>query len=110
MFEKAKLVLAAMYMQMTMAMQKFDESDKGMLDAVEIVKALGLIVVIGAIMVFIADKTLIATGTPSNAYLYNFSNNTLSAASTGSSFVVILIIAFIGSIAIGYMYFFGKKR
>jgi hypothetical protein len=79
---------------------------RGIMDAVEIVKALVMIVVIGAIGVFIADKTLTATGTPSNNYLYNFSNNTLKSADTGSQFLVILIIAFIGGIAITYLALF----
>jgi len=36
--------------------------------------------------------------------------NILSAGETGSSFVVILIIAFIGGIAISYLAIFGRKR
>ena len=84
--------------------------ERGITDAVEIVKALGLIVVIGAIFVFIADRVLTATGTPTNTYLHNFSNQTLSAADTGSGFIIILIIAFIGGIAISYLYMFTGKR
>ena len=85
--------------------------ENGMGDVIEIVKTLVLIVVIGAIGVFIADKTMTATGTPANTTLANISRNILDASSTGSSFIVILLIAFIGGIAISYLAFFtGRGR
>ncbi len=90
--------------------KQFETSEQGLTDAVEIVKSLGLIVVIGAIFIFIADKVILATGTPSNTYLSNFSNHTLQSADTGSSFIIILIISFIGGIAISYLYLFTGNR
>lgn len=91
-------------------MDAFRLGESGIMDAVDIIKGLVMIVVIGAIGVFVADRTLTATGTPTNQGLRNFSNNTLSAGDTGSSFVVILVIAFIGGIAISYLAFFGGKK
>lgn len=81
----------------------FKRCESGMMDAVNIVMALVMIVVVGAIGIFIADKTMTATGTPSNNTLTAMLVNFLSAGNTGSSFVVILIIAFIGGIAISYL-------
>lgn len=91
-------------------MKAFMDGERGLTDAVEIIKGLVMIVVIGAIGIFVGDKVLTTTGTPANARLYNMSNNTLSAGDTGSSFVVILVIAFIGGIAISYLAFFGGSR
>ena len=109
MFEKEVAMVKPYADKVKAGIQKFKDGEGGLTDVVEIVKALGLIVVIGAIMIFIADRVVTTTGTPTNANLSAFQNNTLGAAQTGSSFIVILIIAFIGSIAIGYMAFFGKK-
>ena len=110
MFEKEVAMVKPYADKVKAGVQKFKDGEGGMTDVVEIVKSLGLIVVIGAIMIFIADRVVTTTGTPTNANLSAFQNNTLGAAQTGSSFVVILIIAFIGSIAIGYMAFFGGKK
>ena len=97
--EKAKAMLHA-----------FKVGESGIMDAVEIVKALVLIVVVGAIGVFVADRTLTATGVPTNKSLVNFSQNTLNAGDTGSSFIIILVIAFIGGVAISYLAFFTGAR
>lgn len=83
---------------------KFERSEGGLMDAVNIVLALVMIVVVGAIGIFIADTTMTATGTPTNGTLTAMLVNFLSAGQTGSSFVVILIIAFIGGIAISYLF------
>lgn len=96
------------------------EDHKGLTDAIHIVMALVMIIVVGAIGVFIADRTLTATDTDGNASngltlgnatLGSMLVNFLSAGNTGSSFVVILVIAFIGGIAISYLLgMFGRKR
>lgn len=80
------------------------DDDKGLMEVVDIVLALVMIVIVGAIGVYIADTTLDATGTPTNAVLNTTQNNILSAGSTGSSFVIILIIASIGGLAITYLF------
>lgn len=86
--------------------KKFDpfHSEHAMTEAVEIVLALVMIVVVGAIGIFIADKTVTATGTPAQANLSAMQTDILGAGETGSSFIVILIIAFIGGVAISYMF------
>ena len=89
---------------------KFRSDQRGLQDAVNIVLALVMIVVVGAIGIFVADKTVTATGTPSNANLSAMRTSLLSAGETGSSFVVILVIAFIGGIAIAYMFGMMGKR
>lgn len=101
----------------------FVVGESGITDAVDIIKGLIMIVVIGAIGVFIADRTLRATAINTRmvnatdetnrttaAALANMSTNTISAADTGSSFVIILVIAFIGGIAISYLAFFGGSK
>lgn len=88
---------------------KLKKNEKGLSDAVNIVMALVMIVVVGTIGLFIADETITATGTPTNASLANMLGNLTSATQTGSSFIVILIIAFIGGIAISYMFLMQKK-
>lgn len=89
---------------------KFMSDERGLQDAVNIVLALVMIVVVGAIGIFIADRTVTATGTPTNANLSAMQTDILGAGETGSSFVVILVIAFIGGIAISYMFgLMGKK-
>lgn len=110
MFDEYKLAVRPHVETVKKNVKKFVDGESGMTDVVEIVKALGLIVVIGAIMIFIADRVVTTTGTPTNANLSAFQTNILGSAQTGSSFIVILIIAFIGSIAIGYMAFFGQKK
>ena len=84
------------------------KDEGGLMEAVQIVLALIIIVVAGAIGVFIADETITATGTPTNGSVTTMLVNFLSAGTTGSSFIVILIIAAIGSIAIGYLLLFGR--
>jgi ABC-type multidrug transport system permease subunit len=91
---------------------KLKSDQRGLQDAVNIVLALVMIVVVGAIGIFVADKTVTATGTPANSNLSAMQTNLLSAGQTGSSFVVILVISFIGGIAIAYMFGMlpGQKR
>ena len=102
-FNNAKL-------QAKMALSVFEKSDKGLMDAVEIVLALVMIVVVGAIGIFIADTTVTSTGTPAQANLSAMQTNLLAAGQTGSSFIVILIIAFIRGIAISYMFLMMKRK
>jgi len=82
--------------------KSFINDNRGLFDAIEVIKVLVMIVVVGAIGIFIADKTLTASGTIANQTLVSMLVNVLSAANTGSSFVVILIIAFIGGLALTY--------
>ena len=84
--------------------------ERGIMDAVEIIKGLVMIVVIGAIGVYVADQVVTTTGTPAQANLSAMQTNVLAAGETGSNFIVILIIAFIGGIAISYLAFFGRGR
>lgn len=90
--------------------EKFKSDQRGLQDAVNIVLSLVMIVVVGAIGIFVADKTVTATGTPANTNLSTMQTSLLSAGQTGASFIVILVIAFIGGIAIAYMFgMMGKK-
>lgn len=86
-----------------MTLKSLKEDKKGLMEVVNIVLALVLIVIVGAIGIFIADTTATATGTPTQANLSNMSTNIYSAGQTGSDFIVILIIAFIGAVSIGYL-------
>lgn len=106
MFEMTVSMLRHQVDKVKKQVKAFVVGESGIMDAVDIVKALVMLVAIAAIGVFVTDRILTATGTPANQRLLNFSNNTLSAADTGSSFVIILIIAFIGGIAISYLAFF----
>lgn len=110
MFETTLMAMKAQAMKAKAMMKAFVLGESGIMEAVDIVKALIMIVVIGAIGVFVADRVLRATGTPTSVALNNTTNNLLSAADTGTSFVVILIIAFIGGIAISYLSFFGGTK
>jgi hypothetical protein len=110
MFETTLQMMKHQASKVKAQMKAFVAGEAGIMDAVDIIKGLVMIVVIGAIGVFVADRTLTATGTPANQKLLNFSNNTLAAGDTGSSFIVILVIAFIGGIAISYLAFFGGNR
>lgn len=91
-------------MKLSLAKQAWNASDKGMTDAVNIVLSLVVIGVAGAIGLFIMDRVSTTTGTPTNQAIRNASNSTFSTVDTGFSFVVILVIAFIGTIALGYIY------
>lgn len=82
---------------------EFMDGERGLAQAVDIVMALIAIVVIGAIGIFIADRTVTATGTPAQANLSAMQTAILGAGQTGSQFIVILIIAFIGGVAISYL-------
>jgi hypothetical protein len=123
MFELTKFVVKKQIDKVKTQMNDFVVGESGITDAVDIIKGLVMIVVIGAIGVFIADRTLTATAINTRmknatdevnrttvAGLANMSNNVLSAGDTGSSFIVILVIAFIGGIAISYLAFFGGSR
>jgi hypothetical protein len=92
------------------SLKKLKSDERGLQDAVNIVLALVMIVVVGAIGIFVADKTVTATGTPANANLSAMQTSILSSGQTGASFIVILVIAFIGGIAISYMFgMMGRK-
>ena len=91
-------------MKLSLAKKAWNASDKGLTDAVNIVLSLVVIGVAGAIGLFIMDRVSTTTGTPTNAAIRNASNSTFSTVDTGFSFVVILVIAFIGTIALGYIY------
>jgi len=91
--------------------QNFLHDRKGMWEAVDIVRGLIAIIVTGAIGIYIAQQTVTTTGTPANANLSAMQTSLLGAGQTGASFVIILIIAFIGGIALSYMFgMFGGKR
>lgn len=81
----------------------FMKSDGGLMEAVNIVLALVMIVIVGAIGIFIAQTTITATGTPTQSNLSSMQTNILASGQTGSSFIVILIIAAIGGLAIAYL-------
>ena len=87
------------------------QDDKGLMEAVNIVLALVMIVVVGVIGIYISQATITATGTPTQANLSAMQTNLLASGQTGSSFIVILIISFIGGIAISYMFgMLGKSK
>lgn len=87
-------------------------NEKGLSDAVGIVMSLVMIVVVGAIGIYVADQVVSATGTPAQANLSAMRTDILGAGDTGTSFLVILVISFIGGIAIAYMFGMlrGRKR
>ena len=80
------------------------EDTHGMIEAVNIAIMLGVIVIAGLIVIFIADKVNTATGTISQANLSAAQTSILGVAQTGYSFIIILVIAFIGAVAIGYVF------
>lgn len=88
---------------------KFKSHEGGMSEVIDIVMTLVLIVIVGAIGIFIADQVVTTTGTPSNTNLSAMRTDILSAGDTGSGFIVILIIAFVGAVAIGYMFMLQKR-
>jgi len=110
MFELATQMVKAQMRKVKAQMDAFVVGESGMADAVEIVKGLVMIVVIGAIGVFIADQVVTTTGTPANTNLSAMQTNILSTGETGSNFIVILVIAFIGGIAISYLALFSGKK
>jgi hypothetical protein len=95
-------------------------NEQGLMEAVTIVFALLMIVIVGAIGIFIADRTLTAIGVPTDGNMSNMTMNAtlrgsltnyIGSAQTGSGFIVILVIAFIGGIAISYMFnMLGKNK
>ena len=89
--------------------EKFRKNESGLQDAVNIVMALVMIVIVGAIGIFVADTVVTETGTPAQANLSAMQTDLLGAGETGTSFIVILIIAFIGGIAISYMFNMMRK-
>ena len=98
-------------MELMEKLKKLHRDESGLQQAVGIVMALIMIIVVGSIGIFIADTTQTAVGTPAQANLSAMNTNFLEAGQTGSSFIVILIIAFIGGIAIMYlMGMFGRGR
>ena len=82
---------------------KLDNAE-GMIDAVNITIMLGVIVIAGLIVIFIADRVNTATGTISQANLSAAQTSILGVGQTGYSFIIILVIAFIGAVAIGYVF------
>lgn len=93
-----------------MKLRSLNDDNRGIQDAVNIVMALVIMVVAGAIGIFIADTVLDTTGTPAQANLSAMQTNILAAGQTGSSFVVILIIAFIGAVALGYIFMMSRQK
>ena len=102
-------------------LQNFYHDRRGMWDAVDIVRGLIALIVTGAIGIYVAQQTVTTastgagynatTGQPLNANLSAMQTSLLGAGQTGASFVIILIIAFIGGIALSYMFgMFGGKR
>ncbi len=92
-------------------LQKFNKSEHGLMEAVNIVLALVMITIVGGIGIYIADTVQDTTGTPTQANLSTMNTNLLASGQTGSSFVVILVIAAIGGIAISYLFgMMGKRR
>jgi len=110
MFELATKMVKTQIKKVKEQMDAFVLGESGLMDAVEIIKGLVMIVVIGAIGVFVADQVVTTTGTPTQANLSAMQTNILVTGETGSDFLVILVIAFIGGIAISYLAFFGGKK
>jgi len=106
------------------SLNELKDDNQGIMEVVDIVLALVMIVVVGAIGIYIADTTLTATNMnpnmlnhsdvanrTSDANLTEMQWNIVGAGETGSSFVIILIIASIGGLAIAYLLgMVGKKR
>jgi len=105
------------------SLKELKDDKQGLMEVVDIVLALVLIVVVGAIGIYIADKTLTATNMnptmlnhsdaanrTSNANLTEMQWNLVGAGQTGSSFIIILIIASIGGLAIAYLLSMVGKR
>lgn len=110
MFELATKMVKNQMNKVKAQIDAFVVGESGIMDAVEIVKGLVMIVVIGAVGIFVADTVVTTTGTPTQANLSAMQTNILATGQTGSDFIVILVIAFIGGIAISYLAFFGAGR
>jgi len=106
-----------------MKLRNIFKDEKALSDAVDIIKGLVMIVVVGAIGVFVADQVVTTTNLnpnmvndsdtanmTSNANITEMQRNILQTGETGSDFLVILVIAFIGGIAISYLAFFGTSK
>ncbi len=78
--------------------------EKGLLEIVYIAVYLGIAVAAGAIVLFITSRVVDITGAPTNSHLSNASENLMSTADTGYSFLPIVAVAAIGAIAIGYVF------
>ena len=111
MFENLKYMVQPHVDKLRASVKRLLREERALQDAVGIVQALVAIVVVGAIGIFIADETVTTTGTPSNENLSAMQTSLLGAGQTGSSFIVILVIAFIGGIAMAYMFgMFGRGK
>lgn len=84
--------------------KSFWSDRSGLMGAVNIVLALVMMTIVGGIGIYIADTVQDTTGTPTQANLSSMNTNLLGSAQTGSSFIVILVIAAIGGIAISYLF------
>lgn len=84
--------------------KRFVGEDAGLIDIVYVAVYLGIAVVAGAIILYITQQVVTITGTPSNSHLSNASSNLLNTADIGYSFLPIVAVAAIGSIAIGYVF------
>lgn len=93
---------------------KFRDDSKGLMDIVYIAVYLGIAVVAGAIILYISQAVtnitvaggLVynTTAGATNSHLANASNNLYNTADIGYSFLPIVAVAAIGSIAIGYVF------
>ena len=111
MFEDLKYQVQPHVDRLKASVKKFQKNEAGMWEAVSIVQALVALIVIGAIGIYIADETTTITGTPAQANLSAMQTNVLSTGETGSSFLPILVIAFIGGIAMVYVFgMYSRKK
>ena len=89
-------------------LKNLHKEDLGLAEGVNIVLTIIIMLIVGVIGLFIGDKVLTVAGTFTNTDLTNATNSLTSTVSTGFSFLVILVVAAIGGIALSYvMYYMG---
>ena len=87
-------------------LDRLKERDCGLMEGVQIVMTIVIMLIVGVIGLFIGDKVLSVSTTSGNfsdANLTAAKNSLTSTVSTGFSFLVILVVAAIGGIALLYV-------
>jgi nitrate/nitrite transporter NarK len=83
--------------------EKLNRKDIALLEGVQIVMLIVVMLIVGVIGLFIGDKVLVVAGNFSDANLTLAKNSLTSTVSTGFSFLVILVVATIGGVALAYV-------
>ena len=100
MFETTRTCLSMAKAQFNKFMH---QEDLGLMEGVNIVMTIVIMLIVGVIGLFIGDKVLSTAGTFTDANLTAAKNSLTTTVSTGFSFLVILVVAAIGGIALLYV-------